>query len=161
MPSVLLVEDDESLQKTNSFALKMEGFDVVTASSGAEALVRVEERQFDVILLDMLMIGMSGMDFLKTYDVRTKSPNTKVIALTNLDNPDIVDRAKGVQRAGSGKADLINAGRDRRLDIFAAPGTRIPLPFAPSRNHSHPLAASRPLKSALNDRLRIADLTVF
>ncbi len=96
MPSVLLVEDDEGIRNANSFALSHEGFEVVTASSGAEALVRVEDRKFDIILLDMLMIGMSGMDFLKSYDVRTKSPGTKVIALTNLDNPDIADRAKAL-----------------------------------------------------------------
>jgi CheY-like chemotaxis protein len=93
MPKVLLVEDDEDLQRVFSYALKMEGFEVSTARSGAEALVRVEDTQFDIILLDMLMAGMSGLDFLRAYDVRTKSPATKVIALTNLDNPAIAQKA--------------------------------------------------------------------
>jgi len=96
MPSVLLVEDDEGIRKANAFALEHEGFEVATANSGAEAMVRVEDKKFDVILLDMLMIGMSGLDFLKSYDVKTKSPGTVVIALTNLDNPEIEDKAKAL-----------------------------------------------------------------
>lgn len=89
MPSILIVEDDEAIRKMYSTGLSMAGFTITTASSGAEALVRVEEAQYDVILLDMLMTGMSGLDFLRSYDVRTKAPNTKVIALTNLENPTI------------------------------------------------------------------------
>ena len=94
MPSVLLVEDDQSIQNMYALALKNEGFEVTTAPSGAEALVRVEERPFDIILLDMLMNGMSGLDFLRTYDVRTKAPQTIVIALTNMENPSITEKAK-------------------------------------------------------------------
>jgi CheY-like chemotaxis protein len=93
MPSVLLVEDDESIRKMYATGLQLAGFTITTAPSGAEALVRVEEQAFDVILLDMLMIGMSGLDFLKSYDVRTKQPNTKVIALTNMENTDIEQKA--------------------------------------------------------------------
>ena len=51
---------------------------------------------------------------------------------------DVIDRLEGVQRAGAGVADFINAGRDRRLDIFATPGTGIALPFTPGRNHCAP-----------------------
>jgi two-component system phosphate regulon response regulator PhoB len=89
MPSVLIVEDDETIRKMYTTGLTIAGFSVTTAASGAEALVRVEEAQYDVILLDMLMTGMSGLDFLRSYDIRTKAPNTKVIALTNLENPTI------------------------------------------------------------------------
>lgn len=89
MPSLLIVEDDEAIRKMYSTGLGIAGFTITTASSGAEALVRVEEAQYDVILLDMLMTGMSGLDFLRSYDIRTKAPHTKVIALTNLENPTI------------------------------------------------------------------------
>jgi CheY-like chemotaxis protein len=89
MPSILIVEDDEAIRKMYSTGLSIAGFTITTAASGAEALVRVEEAQYDVILLDMLMTGMSGLDFLRSYDVRTKAPHTKVVALTNLENPTI------------------------------------------------------------------------
>lgn len=94
MASVLIVEDDASIQNMYKTALTQSDFEVTTANSGAEALLRVEEKSFDIILLDMLMMGMSGIDFLKTYDVRTKSPATKVIALTNMNNPAIEEKAK-------------------------------------------------------------------
>ncbi len=51
----------------------------------------------------------------------------------------VVDRSERVQRTGCGKANFVNAGDDRRFDIFAAPGPRIPLPFTPGRNHFAPL----------------------
>ncbi len=93
MPKVLIVEDDDSLQRMYTTMLTAAGFEVTTAPSGAEALVRVEEQTFDIILLDMLMAGMSGLDFLRSYDVKTKSPSTKVIALTNMSNPAIEQKA--------------------------------------------------------------------
>lgn len=94
MTSVLLAEDDERIRAIYAFALEHEGFEVAMASSGAEALSWVEQRQFDVILLDMLMSGMSGLDFLRAYDVKTHCPQTKVIALTNFDSPQIVAKAQ-------------------------------------------------------------------
>ena len=53
---------------------------------------------------------------------------------------DVVDRLEGMQRAGAGIADFVDAGGDRRLDIFATSGTGIPLPFTPGRNHRVSLA---------------------
>src|SRR5437868_2194708 len=97
MAKVLLVEDTENIQKMYAFGLQREGFEVLTASSGGEALARMDENHFDVILLDMMLAGMSGLDFLKEYDVKTKSPGTKVVAFSNLDNPSIEAR---IEQAG-------------------------------------------------------------
>ena len=91
---ILLTEDDDSIQKMYAFALNAAGFEVTLASSGAEALVRVKDQTFDVILLDMLMSGMSGLDLLRAYDVKTKSPHTKIIALTNMTSPRIEEKAR-------------------------------------------------------------------
>src|SRR5258708_5972786 len=89
MPKILLVEDTESIQKMYAFGLEQEGFTVTTASSAGEALARLEGDKFDVILLDLMLTGMSGLDFLKTANVKTTSPETRVVILTNLDNPNI------------------------------------------------------------------------
>ena len=64
-PSVLLVDDDTSLLVTLSDFLKFEGYHVVTADSGEEALRRLEEIRPDLIILDMSMPGMGGVGFLK------------------------------------------------------------------------------------------------
>lgn len=96
MPSVLLVEDDQAIQNMYAFALRQEGFEVSIAGSGGEALTRADERAYDVILLDMLLSGMSGLDFLSTSDVLGKHPETKVVALSNMENPQIVEKAKAL-----------------------------------------------------------------
>jgi len=96
MPRVLLVEDSEMIRNMYAMALKQHGFEVATAGSAGEALARVEEGQYDVILLDMLLSGMSGLDFLTSSDVRAKSPNTKIIALSNMDNPQIIEKARAL-----------------------------------------------------------------
>ena len=95
MPSVLLVEDDERIRKMYAMGLSLSGFEVTDAATGGEALIRLEDTHFDVIILDMLMSGMSGLDVLRDYDVQAKSPGTKVIALTNLDNPAVKEKAAG------------------------------------------------------------------
>jgi len=100
MPSILLIEDTETVRRMYSYGLEREGFEVTTASSGGEALARVEEGTFDVIILDMMLSGMSGLDFLTQYDVKTKSPQTKLVILSSVDNPNIVERAKAFRIDG-------------------------------------------------------------
>lgn len=95
MASVLLVEDDESIKNVYSFALQKEGFEVVAAPDGRQALTVLEGRKFDIILLDMMLKqGMSGLDLLRTYDLMANSPQTKVVALSNIESDDVVERAK-------------------------------------------------------------------
>jgi CheY-like chemotaxis protein len=98
MAAVLLVEDDETMRRMYAFGLQQEGFEVAIAASGGEALMRMDERHYDIIVLDMMLTGMSGLDFLNSYDIKTKSPGTQVVALTNLDNPVVAGKvmAKGV-----------------------------------------------------------------
>lgn len=100
MPSVLVVEDTESLRNIYKFALSHEGFEVETAVNGRDALTHVKERQFDVILLDMMMDGMNGVEFLRAYDIRTNAPDTRVVAFTNMDNPKVIDEAQSLGVVG-------------------------------------------------------------
>ncbi|MDB5179038.1 MAG: DNA-binding response regulator [Patescibacteria group bacterium] len=94
MPSVLYVEDTETMQNMYGFALKREGFDVTITGTAGEALARIDEHQYDIILLDMMLSGMSGMDFLQAANLRAKSPGTKIVVLSNVDNPNIVDKVR-------------------------------------------------------------------
>ncbi len=94
MATVLIVEDDELMQRMYSAGLQQEGFQVTTVASGGEALARLEETHYDLVILDMMLSGMSGLDIVKAYDFKTKSPATLIIALTNLDNPDVAERVK-------------------------------------------------------------------
>src|SRR5262245_51743577 len=61
---VLIVDDDESLRESLELVLAAEGFEVVSAPDGPEALSRIEASAFDVILCDVRMPGMDGMELL-------------------------------------------------------------------------------------------------
>lgn len=83
MALILIVEDYPSLQKIYSLAATQAGHTVLLAKDGIEALKQATEQQPDLILLDLLMPGVNGIEFLKNYDLK-KHPNTKVIVFSNM-----------------------------------------------------------------------------
>lgn len=70
MSDVLVVDDDEDLRTAIALFLQQDGHVPRTAGDGAEALVRVEEKMPDLILLDMRMRGMNGWDFGREFRLR-------------------------------------------------------------------------------------------
>jgi CheY-like chemotaxis protein len=62
--SVLLVEDDKDIREAVSAVLEAEGYTVVTAGNGAEALRVLEKARPCVVLRDLMMPGMTGWDFM-------------------------------------------------------------------------------------------------
>ena len=79
-PSVLLVDDDDAFRTVLAAEMEHLGFRVVTARSGEEAVALLFEHQPDVILLDLRLPDLSGLDVLKL--AREKSPKSEVIMLT-------------------------------------------------------------------------------
>lgn len=77
---ILLIEDEKITRITLTNTLKKEGFDVVSCETGVEGLARIEKESFDVIVTDLRLPGMNGMDILKT--VKEKYPETMVIIIT-------------------------------------------------------------------------------
>jgi DNA-binding response OmpR family regulator len=61
-PQALVVEDDPAMQMLVAFNLRLAGFDVTTASTGADALECAHEQSFDVILLDVMLPDLGGFD---------------------------------------------------------------------------------------------------
>jgi len=77
----VLVVDDEEIARTNlEHILKKDGFHVVTAINGAEALEHMESAPFDLVLTDLLMTKVGGIELLET--VKTRHPGTEVIIIT-------------------------------------------------------------------------------
>jgi CheY-like chemotaxis protein len=68
--SILVVDDDLSIRHTVSEILEMEGYAVVTASDGAEALAMVEQSRPALVLLDMRMPVMDGWGFARAVQAR-------------------------------------------------------------------------------------------
>ena len=63
MPSVLVVDDDPDVRVLLETYLELEGFDVLTASNGRDALLRLRHTRPSVILLDLMMPIMDGVEF--------------------------------------------------------------------------------------------------
>ena len=79
-PTLLLVDDDEAFRLVLAGELSYRGFDVTTAKSGQQALTYLGTNQPDVILLDLQLPDLSGLDVLK--GARTMSPGSEVLMLT-------------------------------------------------------------------------------
>lgn len=62
MTNILIVEDEESLADPLAFLLRKEGFETTWAADGSQALVEFERGDFDIVLLDLMLPGMSGTD---------------------------------------------------------------------------------------------------
>jgi len=86
-PCVLVVEDEEFLRNLLYVSLKREGFSVVLARDGVEAIEIFTQQQFDLILLDILMPRMNGFEF--CVEIRKRS-DVPIVMLTALNSPDDV-----------------------------------------------------------------------
>lgn len=91
MYKVLIAEDQEILRKAYNAKLKIEGFSVFLAEDGQQALDIANKENPDVILLDIMMPNMGGVEFLEKYDVKTKHPNAKVVVFSNLSDATTAD----------------------------------------------------------------------
>jgi len=78
--SILVVDDEEALRTVLSTELGSEGYKVEAASDGDEAISIVQNRQFDLVLLDIKMPRVDGFEVLKF--IKKNHPQMKVIMLT-------------------------------------------------------------------------------
>ena len=95
MATVLIVEDYENIKNQYAEAFVRAGYSVDAAGSGNEALKKTSDQSFDVIILDMLMLDLSGSDFLQEFKA-AEHPDTKVIVVSNLDSPGVIEKAKAL-----------------------------------------------------------------
>jgi DNA-binding NtrC family response regulator len=95
-PKVLLVDDEEKFLEVLSQRLGARGVDAVTASSGEEALVKIKNKNFDVIILDVMMPGLGGIETLKR--IKKENPELQIIMLTGKGT---VDKAVEAMKEGA------------------------------------------------------------
>ncbi|MFP4452078.1 MAG: sigma-54-dependent transcriptional regulator, partial [Desulfobacterales bacterium] len=79
-PTILIVDDEESILKSLSGILMDEGFETITATNGYEALQRIEEQAPDLVLLDIWMPGLDGIETLK--EIKNQHPHVQVVMIT-------------------------------------------------------------------------------
>ena len=150
---VLLVDDEESLVRGMARVLRFRGFDVETAISGYEAVEFVRRGGFDVVVLDIKMPGMDGIEAL--LEIKKLKPETEVIMLTGhasvasgvqalrrgaydylmkpCDAEELSERIKEAHEAESIKKNPVLWPRRRVREMMLYPVRRL-LPDVPVRN---------------------------
>ncbi|MBR0479922.1 response regulator [Candidatus Saccharibacteria bacterium] len=127
MSKVMIVEDDASLREIYSIRFTADGYEVVSAGDGEEALAVAVREKPDLILSDVMMPKISGFDMLDILRATPETADIKVIMMTALSSDD--QRARG-ERLGAnrylvksqvGIEDVVNAVHEVLGDRPAAP----------------------------------------
>ena len=104
-PRVLLVDDEEKFLEVLSQRLGTRGIDAETSTSGEEALVKIKNKNFDAIVLDVMMPGIGGIETLKR--IRKENPEVQIIMLTGQGSVD-----KAVEAMKEGAIDFLEKPAD-------------------------------------------------
>ncbi|WP_456786757.1 response regulator [Cellulomonas sp. P5_C5] len=133
MTRILLVEDEESYRDPLTYQLEREGFDVVTAATGPEALSRFDEFGADLVLLDLMLPGLPGTEVCRRLRLVSDVP---VIMLTAKD--DEIDKVVGLELGADDYVTKPYSSREllarvravlrRREAVVVASGAPAPLP---------------------------------
>src|ERR1043166_1226825 len=78
--SILVIDDESEIREGLEMLLSSEGYGVYSAETGESGLARLEERPFDLLLLDVSLPDRNGLDLLK--DVRRRDPNLPIVLIT-------------------------------------------------------------------------------
>ena len=95
-PNILLIEDGEILRITISDSLKKMGWPVTAAEDGQEGLNLIKKNNFDIVISDIRLPKINGIDVLK--EVKNYYPNTEVIMITAFGN---IEDAVGIIKFGA------------------------------------------------------------
>lgn len=108
---VLLVDDEQDFLSTLSERMTARGMDITTAGSPQEALSQVADGDFDVIVLDLMMPGMDGIETMKA--IKRKNPEVQVILLSGH-----ATFEKGIEAMKLGAVDFLEKPAD--IDALTA-----------------------------------------
>ena len=153
MTKILLVEDDKSLREIYGVRLLAEGYDIVSAGDGEEALAMAIKERPRLILSDVMMPKISGFDMLDILRSTTETKDVKVIIMTALSSED--QRKRGEQlgadkylvKSQVGIEDVVRAVHEALGDLPGV-GTN-PVPVSQPTHTYEPVATtSQPTPAA-------------
>jgi CheY-like chemotaxis protein len=91
---ILLVEDDDRLLQLYNQLLSAEGYTVEMCNDGVDALAKLQEGGYDLVLLDIMLPGKDGLEILdELHQNKPKTPNKAIILLTNLAKNETIAKA--------------------------------------------------------------------
>ncbi len=91
---LLLIEDEEFISFLYKRQFEIAGYEVETAKDGLSGLSSIQQNHFDLVLLDIMLPGLNGIDVLKAAKASEATTNTPIIMLTNLTQDDVMKKAK-------------------------------------------------------------------
>ncbi len=95
-PRILLVDDEQPIQTLLSFPLQRDGYDVVTVADGREALARFSEQHFDLVVLDLMLPKMDGLEVCRR--LRSQVGNGKTVPIIMLTaRAEEIDKVLGLE----------------------------------------------------------------
>ena len=94
-PRLLLVEDDQALAELLEFRFKAEGYDVIATADGDEALLLASEQAPDLVVLDWMIEGTSGIEVCRRLRRNKLTAHVPIIMLTARESED--DRVRGLE----------------------------------------------------------------
>ena len=153
MTKILLVEDDKSLREIYGVRLLAEGYDIVSAGDGEEALAMAIKERPRLILSDVMMPKISGFDMLDILRSTTETKDVKVIIMTALSSED--QRKRGEQlgadkylvKSQVGIEDVVRAVHEALGDLPGV-GTN-PVPVSqPTHTYKPAIPAPQPIPAA-------------
>ncbi len=101
MPKILFVEDDPFIAEIYKKKFETSGFDVTNVTTGKAVLREAKEGVFDLILLDLVIPEMNGMEVLKELRTNTEyNPDLKIVIFSNLSSPE--EREQGLRLGANG-----------------------------------------------------------
>ncbi|HSP34644.1 MAG TPA: response regulator [Thermoanaerobaculia bacterium] len=93
--SVLIVEDDPAIRRLVKMVLQREGYEIDVACDGVEAVLKLGLKQYDVIILDLMMPHLDGFSFMSTL-AENDPQRLKSIIVTSAASPQVIhERMKG------------------------------------------------------------------
>ena len=81
---LLIIEDDQMLIRMYRIKLEQEGFETAVVNNGFEGLKKLEQNEYDLIILDLMMPTMDGFKMLEEYNKSNKYNKAPIIVLSNL-----------------------------------------------------------------------------
>jgi len=94
---ILVVEDSSLVQRMYGLAFPRRACELVTAGDGREALARLAEQRFDAILLDLRMLGMNGVEFLREVRRRPEWAQLPIVLTTSeADGSELLEEAERI-----------------------------------------------------------------
>jgi len=92
MPKILLVDDEPDIREVYGVVLREEGYEVIEADDGEKALDMIQNEDWDLLLLDIMLPGLDGVKVLKNIKEMSGKADKPVILLSNLEEEKIIQR---------------------------------------------------------------------